>query len=622
MKRSLRTGFGFGLTSGIKMTYTIREIFRKSVEKNPDSTFLEMWNGEVYESFSYKEIKGFVERLGAGLTKLGIGKGEKIALLAENSPGWVVCFLAIVSGGWVVVPLDKELKAKEICKLIEFSDARIIFVSKSLFHKLEHLKIKHFRIYFVDDLRGQEKIDNGLASLMEADDFIERFNSIELNEDDLASIVFTSGTTGASKGVMLTHKNFVSDVISSCNRVNIKGSDGMLLILPLHHTFPLTAGLLSPLYKGARIIIENNKKRILKTMQERRPTYLLGVPKLFQLFYEAMVSEARRQGKEGAWLRGIGLVRRIKELTGINIGRLVFRGLHKKMGGKVKLFISGGAPLNPELAKKYAYLGIPLLQGWGMTELSPVGTSFSFSKWRFYFTKYYEDRFSSIGPPIEGLKIKLIDNPRKNLYVNLGGEGELVVSGPMVTPGYYKDKEANKSSFIYIGNEVWFKTGDIGRVDDEGNFYIVGRDKYIIVTPDGKNIHPEEVEEVLNKSPLIQESLVLGQRSSQGERVVAIICPDTKNLLNFFKENGIPFSWDSIYEEIHKEMQRLLKDISPYKWPLDFAITHYNKDGFETFEKTTTLKIRRELYKFPTHRSYKSLKKGGWRRLFFEKLKS
>jgi len=388
------------------MTYTIREIFRKSVEKNPDSTFLEMWNGKVYESFSYKEIKGFVERLGAGLTKLGIGKGEKIVLLAENSPAWVVCFLAIVSGGWVVVPLDKELKAKEICKLIEFSDAKIIFVSKSLFHKLEHgwvvvpldkelkakeickliefsdakiifvskslfhklehLKIKHFRIYFVDDLRGQEKIDNGLASLMEADDSIERFNSIELNEDDLASIVFTSGTTGASKGVMLTHKNFVSDVISSCNRVNIKGSEAMLLILPLHHTFPLTAGLLSPLYKGARIIIENNKKRILKTMQERRPTYLLGVPKLFQLFYEAMVSEARRQGKEGAWLRGIGLVRRIKELTGINIGRLVFRGLHKKMGGKIKLFISGGAPLNPELAKKYAYLGIPLLQGWGM----------------------------------------------------------------------------------------------------------------------------------------------------------------------------------------------------------------------------------------------------------------
>ncbi len=607
-----------------KMIYTIKELFRKSVKKSPDSIFLEMWNGSGYEQFSYQDIQALIERLGAGLIKLGINKGEKIVLLAENSPAWVVCFLAIVSGGWVVVPLDKELKPKEICKLIKFSDAKIIFVSPSLFYKLEHLKLKHFGIYFVNDLKSQEAKDNNLTSLMRTEDFIGKYNSIELNEDDLASIVFTSGTTGAAKGVMLTHKNFASDVISACDRINIKSSDRMFLILPLHHTFPLTASLLCPMYKGARIIIENNKKRILKTMQERRPNYLLGVPKLFQLLYEAIASEAKRQGKEKAWLKGISIVRKVKQFTGINIGRLIFRGLHKNMGGKIKLFVSGGAPLPPGLAKRYAYLGIPLLQGWGMTELSPVGTTLSFSKWRFYFSKYYENRFSSIGPPLEGLKIRLIDSPRKNLYTNLGSEGELVVFGPMVTPGYYKDEGVNSSSFIHIGNEVWFKTGDIGKMDNEGNFYITGRDKYIIVTPDGKNVYPEEVEEVLNQSPLIQESLVLAKKDSQGERVVAIISPDTNNLSKLLKENGIPFNWDSIYKVIYKEMQTVLKDISPYKWPSDFALTHYNNDGFEMFEKTTTLKIKRELYKFPVHRSYYSVKKGGWlgrgQRLFLEKL--
>lgn len=593
------------------MNYTIRDLFIQSAKRHPKDAFLEMWDGEGYEQFSYQDIQGFVERLGAGLIRLGINKGEKIILLAENSPAWAVCFLAIVGGGWVVVPLDKELKPKEICKLIEFSDAKVIFVSPGLFHKLEPLNLKHFDIYLVDDLKSKEATEKSLTSLMKAEDSIEKYNSIPLNEDHLASIVFTSGTTGAAKGVMLTHKNFVSDVISSCDRIKIKGSDSMFLILPLHHAFPLTAGLLCPMYKGARIVIENNKKRILKTMQERRPTYLLGVPKLFQLLYEAMASEAKRQGKERAWLKGISLSKRVKQYTGINMGPLIFRGLHKNMGGKIKLFVSGGAPLPPSLAQKYSHLGIPLLQGWGMTELSPVGTALPFNRWRFYFTKYYENRFSSIGPPIEGLKIRLIDNPRKNLYTKLGGEGELAVSGPMVTPGYYKDKTANSSSFIRIGNEVWFKTGDIGKMDNEGNFYITGRDKYIIVTPDGKNVYPEEVEEVLNQSPLIQESLVLGKGSSQGEEIVAIISPDIKNLSKFLEENGIPFNWKSIYGVIYKEMQAVLKDISPYKWPSDFALTHYNKNGFEVFEKTTTLKIKRELYKFPTHRSYYSVKRGG-----------
>lgn len=596
------------------MNCTIRELFLKNVKKQPKAVFLEIWNGKQYERFSYKDMQALVEKLGAGLIKLGIKKGEKIILLAENSPAWVLCFLAIVSGGWVVIPLDKELKAKEICELIEFSDAKIIFVSPGLFHKLESLKLKDFGIYFVDGLKSQEAEEGRLASLMKAEDFIEKYNSIQLNEDDLASIIFTSGTTGAAKGVMLTHKNFVSDVISSCDRIKIKCSDNMFLILPLHHAFPLTAGLLLPMYKGARIVIENNKKRILKTMQERKPTYLLGVPKLFQLLYEAMASEAKRQGREKAWLKGISLVRKVKQLTGINIGRLLFRGLHKNMGGNIKLFVSGGAPLPPSLAKRYAYLGIPLLQGWGMTELSPVGTALPFSRWRFYFSKYYENRFSSIGPPIQGLKIRLIDNPRKNLYTNLSGEGELVVSGPMVTPGYYKDESANSSSFIRIGNEVWFKTGDIGKIDNEGNFYITGRDKYIIVTPDGKNVYPEEVEEVLNQSPLIQESLVLGKKASQGEEIAAIISPDIKNLSKFLEENGISFNWGSIYGVIYKEMHAVLKDISPYKWPSDFALTHYNGDGFEIFEKTTTLKIRRELYKFPSHRNYYSVKKGSWPR--------
>ncbi|MDL1970370.1 MAG: AMP-binding protein [Candidatus Desulfofervidaceae bacterium] len=600
---------------------TLRDLFQQTVNTYPHAPFLKIWDGETYLCFSYQEIFSLVQKLGAGLCKLGIKPGEKFVLLGENSPAWVVCYLALVCGGWVVVPLDKELKPKELSKLIKYAEAKYIFISRNMLNKFEGIKLRNTKFYVFDPFL---QVRDDLSELMVEDKHWQRlYAEASIQGSDLASIVFTSGTTGTAKGVMLTHYNFVSDIIASCNRIDLSRKDVMLLILPLHHTFPLTAGFFIPMYKGARIIIENSKTRVLKTLQEQKPTVLIGVPRFYQLLYDRIESEVRKRGRWKQWQKALNLVKKVKQKTSINIGRLIFRKLHKQLGGKVRLFVSGGAPLSSALAHKYYLLGIPLLQGWGMTELSPVGSILPYSKWRFYFTRYYEERATTIGPPLDGVKIELIDVPEKGLYANLGlKKGELVVSGPIVTPGYYKDEEANQKVFIPINGGIWFRTGDIGKKDAESNLYITGRGKYIIVTPEGKNVHPEEVEDILNQSPLIQESLVLGHKEHQGERVVAIIAPHAKNLKNYLKKAGLKFTWENIYEVIYKEMQTQLKQISNYKWPSDFALTEYNEETeeFEVFEKTTTFKIKREPYKFSSFHSYRSLKKGGWRKIFFKKL--
>jgi len=598
---------------------TLKELFQQSVEKYPQATFLEIWDGEKYLSFTYQEIFVLIKKLVAGLANQGLKSGEKIALLGENSPGWVVCYLAIVCGGWIVVPLDKELKPKEIAKLIKFSDVKIIFVSQALYLKLERIKRNNYQIYIFNPfLKG----DDDLSQLMVEEPpnlYIERV----VKKDDLASIVFTSGTTGAAKGVMLTHYNFVSDILASMERIRLLHKDRLLLILPLHHTFSLTAGLFCPMCKGASIVIENNKNRVLKVFQEKRPSIFIAVPRVFELLYNRIEAEVKKQGNWEQWTKGISLVKKIKKYTGINIGKLVFSKLHKQLGGRIRLFVSGGAALPPAIAYKYFNLGLPLLQGWGMTELSPVGTILPYHKLRFYFTHYYEKRVASIGPPLDGLTIELIDVPERGLYANLGEkEGELVVTGPMLTPGYYKDEDANKTVFFSLNGQRWFKTGDVGKKDSEGNFYITGRSKYVIVTSEGKNVHPEEVEEALEQSPFIQESLVLGHKEHKKELVVALIVPHAQYLKQYLEQKNLSFTWENIYEIIYKEIKQNIQQIASYKWPCDFAITEYdeNTGEFKAFEKTTTLKIKRDLYKFSSFYSYRSLKKGGWRKIFFKKL--
>ena len=598
---------------------TLKDIFQQTVRKKPHATCVEIWDGQKYLSFTYQEIFDLVTQLGAGLLKLGLKKGDRIALLGENSPGWIVCYLAIVLGGWVVVPLDKELKVKELHKQIKRVEAKHIFVSFSFLPQLKDLeRKKQYHIYSFDPFLQKK---DSLSALRQTDQAVQAtFLKTEINKNDLASIVFTSGTTGAAKAVMLTHGNFASDVIASCKRIHILSKDKMLLVLPMHHTFGLTAGFFIPLYKGIPVVLENNKTRVLKAFQEKKPTVFIGVPRLFHVLLSRIENEVKRQGKWEKWQRALNLVKKVKEKTGVNIGRLVFRQLHKQFGGKVRLFVSGGAYLPPELALNYFLLGFPLIQGWGMSELSPVGCIQPYSKWRFYFTRYYERHAGSIGPPIEGVKVELIDVPQKGLYANLGAkEGELVVSGPILMSGYYQDEEANKKVFIYVNGERWFKTGDLGKKDAEGNVYITGRSKYVIVTPEGKNVHPEEVEEILNESPLIYESLVLGHKEHHGERVVALIVPQAQTIKAYLKKQGLEFSWENIYEVIYKEIRHRLKNIASYKHPTDFAITDYNEETgeFEEFAKTTTLKIKRELYKFSSFQSYRALKSGGWRKVVF-----
>jgi long-chain acyl-CoA synthetase len=518
-----------------------------------------------------------VQLLACGLARLGVQPKDRVGVWGENRPEWAISYIGILTCGATVVPLDALLKGREIRHILEDSETKVVIVSGK----------------FVPDILEVVDTVAGIGQVVSMDDDVTYDRVLKWSQiiedgrahkqsfpkpslEDLAALIYTSGTTGKSKGVMLSQRNIMADVSSSYQVIHYDETDNFVSVLPLHHTFECTGGFLVPIYGGATITYARSLKSrdIIEDIKQTKATVMLGVPLLFEKMYQGVMRAIAKKPLVTRVLfrTSLGIVKSARALFKARIGGKVFHGLREKAGlSSLRLMVSGGAPLPPYIAEGFNELGFHLFQGYGLTETSPVLT----------VNPEHRPIHASVGQAIPGVELKIID-PDEN------GIGEIAARGDVVMMGYYNNPQATNEVF----RDGWLLTGDSGRIDEEGYLYITGRLKNVIVTPAGKNIYPEEVEEVLNQSPYILESLVFGEtvRNGQGEDVHAVIVPDYEYFDGVAEERGKEFSSREIEETIRGEVVRLCKTCADYKRVKDFQIRE------EEFEKTSTKKIKRFLF--------------------------
>jgi long-chain acyl-CoA synthetase len=342
--------------------------------------------------------------------------------------------------------------------------------------------------------------------------------------------------------------------------------DRIVMVLPLHHAFPFIVTVALCPAAGGEVTFENDLRRIRDRMAEVKPTIFLGVPALFELMYRNVMARIEAEGRLETFEKGLRIVEATKQRTGVNIGRIVFRELHKRLGGSLRFMVSGGAALNPEVARNFALLGVPVLQGWGLTESSPVLAVQRWNPRRFYMSNYYEERVGTVGQALKGVEVALIDVPEKELYVHLHGEGELIARGENITPGYWRSEDATGEAKL---NE-WLRTGDIGRIDEEGNVWITGRSKFVIVLDSGEKVHPDELEEKLARSPVIEDIVVTGKKLRGKTQVAAVVYPNRDAVLEQLGDAATP---DAVRGLVKEEIDRNEADVAAHKRTTDLVLT-------------------------------------------------
>lgn len=523
-------------------------------------------NGQIY-NISYEQFKKDVIYLGTTLLSKGL-KNKKICIIGKNSYKWVVSYLAASIVG-IVVPLDKELHNDDIINFMNISEcSAILGDNKILKNIFENTNLINPNIlYFNFD---NKKSTNNMLSYDLLKDFgktlVEQgnveFDNIKVNPDEMKILLFTSGTTGNAKGVCLSQRNICSNILSIFGIVYVRKNETVLSILPLHHTYECTIGFLLLIYSGGSIAFCDGLRYITKNINEYHPSVILCVPLLLENVHKKIIKSLNNS-----------LPEKYKNKDKLQINKLPFliksivkSKVKKSLGGRLRMFIVGAAAANPIIVNDFDSLGLRTLQGYGLTECSPLvaGNTDFFSK---------DD---ACGLPIPNVEYK-IDNPDED------GVGEIIVKGPNVMLGYYNDKEATDK----VLKNGWFYTGDLGKIDENGYLYITGRCKSVIVTKNGKNIYPEEIEYYLNDNPLISESLVLGIKHENDDEtyISAQIFPNIEAIKDSL--NGITPS----KEEVHKIISNIIKSVNSnlpnYKHIKSFNIRD------EEFEKTTTQKIKR-----------------------------
>ncbi len=561
-----------------------------------------------WRTLTFEETWRQANDFAAGLIALGLQKGDRVVIICENGLSWAIGFFGLSLAGGVGVPLYTELKGAEAEELVERTDARIAIVSARVLERLgDHLPGVS-NVIIVGEAKAQSGqppgfLRRGRPNLLPFDQVAAQatdesraaLRERRVEPDDLASIVYTSGTTGGMKGVMLTHKNFMSNVESARQAISFDEDDRIILVLPMHHAFPFIIFLFA-FSVGGELTFENDLLRVRDRLQETKPTICLGVPALFEQIYRAILRRAEAQGRLELFERGQRVVDVAKRRTGVNLGRLVFREVHQQLGGNLRFLLSGGAALNPELARNFHQLGLPLLQAWGLTEAAP---GIAIQRWnprKFLFSNYYEEQVGSVGAAIPGVEVALIDVPEKEIYVHLHGEGELVVRGPNIFAGYWKGPE--ETSAAKVGD--WFRTGDLGRIDEEGNIWITGRSKYVIVLDSGEKVMPDELEERFSASELIEDICVVGRHNRNKTLVGAIIWPNVAGVQARLKERDEPLSEASVRKLVQEELDAFARELAPYKRVTELILTD------TPLPKTALLKIARgqiqESYSFDLKR--------------------
>lgn len=522
-----------------------------------------------YEILTHNEIREMIDALGTSLINLGL-KGKRIAVIGENRYEWEIAYLSIVCGTGIVVPLDKSLPENELKELIERSEIEAIFYSKKYEESIKKIryshknKLKHLismdldahseGIYSQKELieTGKKLIENGNKEFINA----------EINAEEMSIMLFTSGTTSKSKVVALSHKNICSNLMDIGSIIDVTSEDVLLSILPIHHVFECTVGFLFSLYKGAQTVFCDGLRHVVENLKEYRVTVMACVPAIYERIFMNIRKQLERKGKLEEILEN---EEKYKNAS-MEKRKEIFKDIHDMIGGKVKLFISGAAALDPKIEEKYRLLGINIVQGYGLTETSPVvaiGTN-----------KYH--KIGSIGKTVPSVEAKIVN-------ANDEGIGELVVKGPNIMLGYFNDKKATKEAV----KDEWFYTGDLARIDEEDYIYICGRKKSVIVLKNGKNIFPEEMENLVNKIEGVEESFVFGKKQSEDENDIKInvkIVFDREIIKDVYKVEKD----EEIHDVLASKIKEINKTMPKYKAIRGIILTE------EPLIKTTTNKIKRQ----------------------------
>ena len=555
----------------------IRHMLRTSTELYGDNVaFRQRFEkNEPYREITYKEAFETVNALGTALTNIGL-KGKRIAVIGENCYQWATSYLAVICGTGVVVPLDKELSAMELKQLVIEAEVSAVMFTKKYREIFKEMKTSgDTDIEILVDLTGDDeeegifKWSNLVAEgrmLLDGGD--RSFVEAEIIADEMSELLFTSGTTGIAKGVMLSHKNICFDLMIAPTILNVNTWDIFFSVLPIHHTYEGTCGFLMPLYKGASIAYCEGLKYIVKNLAEVSPTMFLGVPALFETLYKTIMRNVRKQGKEGL-VKKVMSVNKVTRKIGLDLNKLLLKDILKVFGGRMRVLISGGAAIDPAILQFFNDLGFIAVQGYGLSECAPMGALNPDNP------KYM--RNSSVGHILPGMQVKIVDKDED-------GIGEICLKGDNVMLGYYKNPEETARTV----RDGWFYTGDQGYVDEEDFIYITGRKKNVIIASNGKNVFPEELEYYLSLSPFIAESMVWGAEDERSGDIVivAAIRPETDDIREVLGDEKADDP-ETVKELLWKEVDKVNEQMPMFKKIKKIVVRN------EEFEKNTSKKIKR-----------------------------
>ena len=551
----------------------LRDMFFSSAEIYTDNIafYVKDSNLAKYRGITYGKAKKDVDALGTALLELGL-KDKRIAIIGENRYEWAITYLAAVCADIIVVPLDKELPYDEIKYLIKEAEVDCVFCSnkyeKTFLEAMEFADNQLSMLVNFDKEEHDEKVmsfkktlDYGYELLKSGN---KTFYSVEIHRDIMKVLLFTSGTTGLAKGVMLSHNNISENLMVMGTLIHILPEDVFFSVLPIHHTYECTCGFLLPIYRGAAIAYCEGLKYIVKNLEEVKPTVFLGVPLIFESIYKKIWAQAKKSGSEKKLRNVLKLNEKTKKF-GLDLAPLLLKKVTSVFGGRMRLMIAGGAAIDPEVLKGLRAFGISAMQGYGLTECSPIVA----------VNPDFDPRDDSAGYPPPLVEIK-ISNPNED------GIGEIIAKGNNIMLGYYK----NQKSTDEVIRDGWFYTGDLGYLDGEGYVHITGRKKNVIITKNGKNVFPEELELYAGKIAFVEECMVWAKEGHDGEDVIINLSIKPKyEELNTAYPDGI--SDEEIYKLFWSEVDRINGDLPFYKRIKKIDIRK------EEFEKTTGKKIKR-----------------------------
>ena len=550
----------------------LKEMLQKTGEKfgdRPAYIFKTEVEGK-FKEISHKQFRDEINNLGTALINLGL-KDKRIAVISENRYEWGIAYFAVVTGTGVVVPLDKALPDNEIENLMIRSEIEAIFYSKKYDEVMKNIKEKQTTKvkYFIsmelekkenDVYSEKELIEQGKKLIEEGN---REFLDAEIDNEKMSIMLFTSGTTAMSKAVMLSHKNICSNLKDITAVIKLTPEDRFLSFLPLHHTFECTVGFIYPVSTGGSIAFCEGIRHIAENIKDYQITAMISVPILFESMYKKVMKNIEKKGKLKTVQKGIKISQFLLKF-GIDIRKKLFKEIHDTLGGKVRLFVAGGAALDPEAEKGFNELGFTMYQGYGLTESSPVIAAED-DKYR---------RLGSIGKAFPSLDVKIIDP-------NEEGVGELAAKGPSIMLGYYNNEEATKETIDEYG---WLHTGDLARIDKDGYIFISGRKKFVIVLKNGKNIYPEELEALINKIEGVKESFVYGYPEDDGDyKIHAKIVYDKESVGDIYNTEDP----EKLKEILWQEVKKVNKTMPAYKYIREITVTD------KELIKTTTQKIKR-----------------------------